>query len=598
MSREMLRIANCSAFFGDRHSAAREMVEGGPIDVLTGDYLAELTMFILWKNKQRDPGKGYATTFLGQMEEVLGTCLDRGIKVVVNAGGLNAPGLADALSTLSGRLGLAPRIAHITGDDLLDRLPSMQTEGHPLRHTDTGQTLADAGVSPVTANAYFGGWGIAEALRRGADVVIAPRVTDAAVVVGPSAWAFDWQLEDWDKLAGAVAAGHVIECGAQATGGNYSFSREIPDMVHLGFPIAEMRPDGSCVITKHEGTGGAVTVGTVTSQLLYETDGPQYLNPDVVTDFRTISLEQIGPDRVLMSGATGTPAPDSLKVCINYTGGYKQSVTFMITGLEAGYKAGIAEEGFLAEIGGADQFDEVDVQLIRPSAVDRDLNAEAVAQLTITLRAGDPAKLGRRIFNAAVSLACASYAGFHLDGEANRSYSAYGVYWPTLVPAGIAQQVVVMPDGSSVPAPLPPAKPFVPSPGAPRSDVTTVDSWGETRRLPLGMLFGARSGDKGGNANIGIFARTDESARWLLDTFGVDQLRALLPEAEGLEISRCELPLINSVNFVVRGLLGEGVASSVRRDPQAKGLAEFVRARRLDLPVRLLEASTLRVSVA
>jgi hypothetical protein len=290
----VLRIANCSGFYGDRLSAAREMVEGGPIDFLTGDYLAELTLLILWRMKQKDAGGGYALTFLKQMEEVLGTCLDRSIKIVTNAGGLNPAGLATKMRELADGLGLQANIAHIEGDDVLARLPELQARGEKLAHLDTGRPLAESGIQPIAANAYLGAWGIVEALNTGADVV-APAVTDASVVVGPSAWHFGWDRTDWDRLASAVVAGHILECGAQATGGNYSFFQEVPGLQHPGFPIAEMRQDGSFVVTKHEGTGGLVSVGTVTAQLLYEIGSERYLNPTSSPGSDTIHLEQEAP---------------------------------------------------------------------------------------------------------------------------------------------------------------------------------------------------------------------------------------------------------------------------------------------------------------
>ena len=289
-----VRIANCSGFYGDRLDAPREMLDGElAVDVLTGDYLAELTMLILWKARQRDPGTGYARTFLTQMEQVLGTCLDRGIRVVTNAGGLNPRALADRLRELGERLGVEPKLAVVEGDDILDRIPELQQAGVPFTHLDSGVALADAGVKPATANAYLGGWGIATALAGGADVVVCGRVTDAALTVGPAAWWHGWARDDWDALAGAVVAGHVIECGPQATGGNYPFLDELPPG-YPGFPIAEVDVDGSCVITKQPGTGGAVTVGTVTAQLLYEIDAPSYANPDVVACFDTISARRAG----------------------------------------------------------------------------------------------------------------------------------------------------------------------------------------------------------------------------------------------------------------------------------------------------------------
>ena len=329
-----VRIANCSGFYGDRFSAAREMLDG-PIDVLTGDYLAELTMLILWKARRRDESLGYATTFLRQMQDVLGTCLERGVKVVANAGGLNPEGLAARITELSP----AARVAYLTGDDLAPAIKDLQAEGHEFTNLDTGVPLAQAELPVVTANAYLGGWGIAAALRAGADVVICGRVTDASLVTGPAAWWHGWRRDDWDALAGAVAAGHVIECGPQATGGNYSFLDEITDRRYPGFPIAEVAADGSSVITKHDGTGGLVSTGTVTAQLLYEIGEPAYLNPNVVAHFDTIGLEQAGPDRVALTGTRGSPPTDSLKVALNMLGGYRNTMTMVITGLDVEEKA-------------------------------------------------------------------------------------------------------------------------------------------------------------------------------------------------------------------------------------------------------------------
>ncbi len=383
--RRPVRIANCSGFYGDRASAAREMVEGGPIDVLTGDYLAELTMLILWKARQKDPAAGYARTFLGQFEEVIGTCLDRGITIVVNAGGLNPAGLAARLREIAARLGLAPKIAHVEGDDLLGRLGELTEAGHALAHAETGEPLAKAGVTPVTANAYLGGWGIAAALRAGADVVVCPRVTDASLVVGPAAAWHGWGPGDLDELAGAVVAGHVIECGPQATGGNYPFPDELPDWRYPGFPIAEVAADGSSVITKHPGTGGLVSAGTVTAQLLYELAEPEYANPDVIARFDTIRLDADGPDRVRISGTRGRPPPEQLKVALNYLGGYRNTMTMVLTGLDIEEKAARAEAMLFDLLGGRERFAEVDVRLIRTDRPDAPTNEQATAQLRITV---------------------------------------------------------------------------------------------------------------------------------------------------------------------------------------------------------------------
>jgi hypothetical protein len=586
MSRdEPLRIANCSGFYGDRLAAAREMVEGGPIDFLTGDYLAELTMMILWKSKQKDASKGYATTFLKQMQETLAPALAKGIKIVVNAGGLNPAGLAQELRMLCDKLGARANIAHIEGDDLLTRLPELQAAGQALKHLDTSRPLAELNAMTVSANAYLGAWGIVEALNRGADVVICPRVTDAALVMGPAAWRFGWRRDDWDQLAGALVAGHVLECGAQATGGNYAFFREIPGLSHVGFPIAEMHADGSSVITKHPGTGGLVSVGTVTAQLLYEIDSPRYANPDVVARFDTIDIEQIGPDRVRLSGIRGEPAPGSVKVCINYLGGFRNSMTFVLTGLDIEEKACVTRETLLQALGGEQQFSSIEFDLIRGDRADACTNSEASALLRVTVKSPDPQRVGRAFSGAVVEMALASYPGFYattLPGEG----SPVGVYWPALVDASLVQQEVVLADGTRVPvAPAPSAAPIEVT--APTAELPAAPA-GLSQRMPLGTVFGARSGDKGGNANVGIWARSAAGYAWLRDFLTVEAFQQLIPESAALEVRRYELPNLWALNFVVVGLLGEGVSSSTRFDPQAKSLGEYLRSRLVDLPEALL----------
>ncbi len=583
---DTLRVANCSGFYGDRHSAPRELLEGGPIDVLTGDYLAELTMLILWRSRGRDPAKGYATSFLRQMEECLGLAVERGVKVVANAGGLNPAGLAAELRALAGRLGVPVRVAHVEGDDLLGRLPELQAAGEALAHLDTGTPLAAAGVAPVTANAYLGAWGIVTALDAGADVVVCGRVTDASLVVGPAAWRFGWAADDWDRLAGAVVAGHVLECGTQATGGNYAFVDELPDRRPPGFPVAEVHADGSAVVGKHPGTGGLVSVGTVTAQLLYEIDGPAYANPDVVARFDTVGVEAAGPDRVLLHGTRGEPAPERLKVAINYLGGFRNSMSFVLTGLDVEAKAAMVTAALFERLGGRERFQAAEVRLVGRPALDPATAEEAVAELRVTVKDPDPAKVGRAFSNAAIELALASYPGCYTTtppGEA----TPYGVYWPALVRADAVEQVVVL-DGERLVV-KPPTAAARASGQAPPPPPLPAPPAGPTVRAPLGRAFGARSGDKGGNANVGVWARGPEGYAFLASFLTVERFRALLPETRGLQVRRYELPNLLALNFVVVGLLGEGVSSSTRIDPQAKGLGEWLRARVVDLPVALVE---------
>lgn len=583
--RRPVRIGNASAFYGDRLASMQTLVNGGPVDVVTGDYLAELTMLILWKAKQKDPQSGYARTFLTQFRQVVTACGQRGIKIVVNAGGLNPSGLAEQVRAVAAAAGVDLKVAHVEGDDIAPRVGELQAAGVPFVHLDKGIMLADADVEPVSANAYLGGWGIAAALRRGADVVIVPRVTDAALVVGVGAWWHGWARTDFDALAGAVAAGHIIECGPQATGGNYSQFHEITDRRYPGSPVAELAHDGNFVITKHDNTGGLVTPGTVTAQLLYEVDSPAYINPDVVAHFDTLTVEQDGPNRVKVTGATGSAPPSTLKVAMNYIGGYRNTMTMVLTGLDIDAKARWATDQLFEILGGRETFDDVDVQLLRYDRADPKSYAEASAHLRVTVKDADRAKVDRAFSNAVIELAVAGYPGFHTTTPPS-SASEFGVYWPTLVPAREVQHVVVHDDGTrEIIAHTAGVDATTSTP-----DKVTADhaELGPTRSRPLGTVVASRSGDKGGNANVGVWTDTPERWDWLRAHLTVDTFRRLIPEAAGLTVRRYEFANLRALNFVVVGFLGDGVASCTRTDPQAKGLGEYLRAVHTEVPDKLL----------
>lgn len=562
---EPVRIGNCSGFYGDRAAAMREMLTGGDLDYLTGDYLAELTMLILGRDRMKNPDRGYAKTFLNQLEECLGTARDRGVRIVTNAGGLNPAGLAGAVRTLADRLGVPVSVAHVEGDDLLARAAELRLG------------------SPLTANAYLGAWGIVDCLNAGADIVVTGRVTDASVVVGPAAAHFGWARNDYDRIAGAVVAGHVIECGTQATGGNYSFFTEVTDLDHAGFPLAEMHDDGSSVITKHPGTGGRVSVGTVTAQLLYEITGARYANPDATARFDTIAVNDDGPDRVRISRVRGEPPPPSLKVSLNSIGGFRNSATFVLTGLDIDAKATLVRR----QLDDALTVKPAEVQwlLARTDRIDADTEQTASALLTCTVRDPDADTVGRRFSAAAVELALASYPGFHTTAPPSDA-SVYGVFTAGFVPAGEVAHVAVRADGTRVPIPAAIETRALADADAPALPEPLPD--GPTRRLPLGTVAGARSGDKGGGANIGVWVRTEAQWRWLANALTVDLVRDLLPEAADLPITRHLLPRIRAVNFAIDGILGQGVAYQARFDPQAKGLGEWLRSRHVDIPEEIL----------
>jgi hypothetical protein len=564
---EPVRIGNVSGFYGDRLAAMREMLDGGPVDVLTGDYLAELTMLILARDRLRDPTAGYARTFLRQLEDCLGTAVERGVRIVANAGGVNPAGLADAVRALADRLGLTVAVGHVEGDDLTARAAELGFGEPP----------------PLTANAYLGCWGIVECLRAGADVVVTGRVTDASLVVGPAAWHHGWARDDWSALAGATVAGHVLECGPQATGGNYSFFPELPDPAHLGFPIGEVHADGSSVITKHPGTGGAVTVDTVTAQLLYEIDGPCYLGPDVRTRFDTVGLAADGPDRVRVSGVRGEPPPPTLKVGEVRLGGYRNATTFVLTGLDVEAKARLVRGQVEAGLGAA-RPERLVWTLARTDHADADTEEAASALLHVAAQDPNPSKVGRAFSRVPIELALASYPGFHVTAPPGDG-APYGTFSPSFVSRDAVEHAAVLPDGRRVPVPSPsPSE----SAGVDPDPVVPPPDPGPTRRVPLGTVAGARSGDKAGTANVGVWVRTDTAYRWLVAHLTTARLAELLPEVAAHSTVRVLLPNLRAVNFVIDGLLGAGVGASTRFDPQGKALGEWLRARYVDVPECLL----------
>ncbi len=585
-----IRIANCSGYFGDRATGMREMVEGGPIDVLTGDWLAELTMLILARTRAKRRSGGYARSFVTQLEEVMGTCLGRGIKVVSNAGGLDPEGCARELHEIAIRLGLSPKIAWVGGDDLMPRLSEL-VETNALRHFETGEPIRDPGRF-LTANAYLGCFGIVDALERGADIVVTGRATDAAIVCGPAAWHHGWKRDDWNALAGAVVAGHLIECSSQVTGGNYSFFEEVPGIEHIGFPWAEIAADGSCVVGKHDGTGGEVSLGTVTSQLLYEIGGPRYFGPDVTARFDTIRLEALARDRVRVHGVQGEPPPETLKVCMNRSGGFRNDMRVALAGLDVEAKARVVEAAFWRACPyGPNDYQQVTTRVLRTEKTDPASNEEAIAVWHVCVKDPDEKKVGRAFSNAVAELALSSIPGYFSLSGGPAEAKPFGVYEPAVIPAALVPQTVrfVGGEGRSVDSVAPGGgtsiwSGIVPAPGP---DAAIPN--GPTRRAPLGRVVGARSGDKGGNANLGVFVRSDPAWAWLDEFLTTDCLVRLLPELAGFEVERFRFPALRSLNFVVHGLLEEGVAAATRQDGQAKSLGEWLRARWAEIPVSLLD---------
>lgn len=565
MNRRPIRIANVSGFYGDRFDAFAEMLATtDDLDVITGDYLAELTMLILAKAQRKAPDSGYAHSFLQQLELSLQACLERGIRVVVNAGGLNPKGLADAITSLAAKQGMAVRVGTVDGDDVREH-------------------FAEEGL--VTANAYLGGFGIARCLEAGADIVVTGRVTDAALVVGPAVWWHGWSQADLDPLAASVVAGHIIECGPQATGGNYCFPEEILDHRYPGYPIAEVGADGTTIITKPQNSGGLVSVGTVTAQLLYEIQGPDYANPDVTARFDTIKLRQSGLNRVEVRGVRGESPPPNLKVAVTTEGGWRNEMTLVFTGLGIEAKIDRAVQMLDSLLGGFDSFDDYSIQRLNHRASDEVSNPFATVQLRVVVKDRDRSLVDRRFSNAVTELLLASYAGAFTTTPPGPA-RAYGVYQPRFIDPKLVHHTATLPDGTVERIEAHPVQSRRHSPSETPSPTTST--WTATQHVPLGSICGARSGDKGGNANVGLWVRSEQAYAWLSGHFSCERLVELLPEADGLQIHRHEFPNLWALNFVIHGLLDDGVASTTRFDPQAKGLGEFLRSRFIEIPSELL----------
>ena len=587
MSNNVIKIANCSGFYGDKLSAAKELVDGGPIDVLTGDYLAELTMAILYGQKiNRGEDKGYVGTFLKQIKEVAKDCKEKNIKIVSNAGGLNPKSMAKEIEKILNEQAIDMKVAYIDGDDLLPRMEALSESGEKFENIDKKIPLNDSGYAALTSNVYLGAWGIKEALDNGADIVVCPRVTDAAVVIGPAAWKFNWKRNDYDALAGALAAGHIIECGCQATGGNYAFFKEVENFDNVGYPIAEILEDGSFYITKHAGTGGLVSKGTVTAQLLYEISSPAYVNPDVISHFDTLKIEEIEKDRVYVSGCRGSSPPKNHKVCINLAGGFRNGMEIILTGLDIEEKAKVFTDALFNSVGGQDQFDEVSIQLHRTDKEDPSSNEESMASLVISVKSMNPDLVGRLFSAKIIELALANIPGFFAQGGV-KSNGPVIVYWPALIDSKHIKEKVHIDDKEIEITPTSQMDFEDMYYQKEPVEIEEIDIKNE-KSIFFGDIYGTRSGDKGGCANLGVWAKNSKSYAFLNKFLSVKKLKELLPDLKNFNIERYELSNINSLNFYIHDILEDGVSSNNRKDSQAKSLGEYLRAKVIKVPNSIL----------
>ena len=587
MNKDYIKIANCSGFYGDKLSAAKDLVDGGPIDVLTGDYLAELTMAILFGQKmQRGEDKGYVGTFLKQINQIAKSCKEKNIKIVSNAGGLNPKSMAIEIEKILKEQSIDMKVAYIDGDDLMPTISNLKKSGEEFKNIDKGKKLDESGYSPLTANAYLGAWGIKEALDKGADIVVCPRVTDAAVVIGPAAWKFNWKRDNYDALAGALAAGHIIECGCQATGGNYAFFKEVESFDNVGYPIAEIYEDGSFYVTKHPDTGGLVSTGTVTAQLLYEINSPAYVNPDVIAHFDTLKIEEVEKDKVYVSGCRGSSPPDKHKVCINLAGGFRNGMEIILTGLDIEDKAKVFTDALFNSVGGRKQFDEVSIQLHRTDKENPNSNEEAMASLLVSVKSKDQNLVGRLFSAKIIELALANIPGFFAQGGVKSSGPVI-IYWPALVNSKHIKEKVHI-DGEEIEV-IPTSQLELEEIYYQKEPIKIKKIKKEDEKeIYFGEIYGTRSGDKGGCANLGVWAKNANSFAFLHDFLTVKKLKELLPDLNQYKIERFELANINSLNFYIHDILQDGVSSNDKKDGQAKSLGEYLRAKKVKVPQSII----------
>ncbi len=588
-----MRIANASGYWGDDPEALARQVRGGEIDYVTLDFLAEITMVILQRQRERNPELGYAHDFVRMLEPVLPDIVSRGVRVLANAGGVNVPACAARIAAVCRARNLTPTLASVHGDDLMPRLDELLAAGVRLDHMDEGRPLAPIRDRVVSANAYLGAWPIAEALREGAQIVVTGRVTDAALTLGPLVHEHGWAWDDWDRLAAGIVAGHVLECGAQATGGNVTDWRRVPPL-DVGYPIAEVAADGSFVVTKHARTGGRVSRSTVTEQLLYEIGDPAaYLTPDVVTDFRGLEVVGSGTDRVTVTGARGRPSPDQLKVTVVYKDGFRATGLALISGPDVVAKAERMADMLWHRIG--TDFVDRRAELVGyrscwgKNAPDVEPN-EGI--LRVAVRDHDRKKI-ERFSLAMMGFALQGPPGLGVFGGRPDVQEAYG-YWPTLVPRDlVAPRVEILRGEERSVRELAPVAPSQkrPAGGAPKPPPSTAVAGGPTRRVPLRRIAFTRSGDKGDHANIGVAARSPAAFAFLREALPASKVRERFSDLVRGDVERFDLPGLGAFNFVLRHALGGGGTLSLRADHQGKTLGQGLLGLELDVPEGVLAAT-------
>ena len=610
----IIRIGNASGYWGDDPEALARQVSGKPsLDYITMDFLAEITMSIMQKQRSKDPHAGYARDFIPMMEGVLRQVLNDGTKIITNAGGINPESCALALQDLARRLGLKPRIAVVYGDDILKDLPTMINRGIDMRNMESGRHLGEVKNQMLAANVYFGALPVARALSEwNPDIVITGRVTDTGITLGAMIHEFGWELDDYDRLASGIVAGHIIECGSQATGGNFTDWHKVPHYHQIGYPIIEMHASGEFFVTKHPGTGGLVSKDTIREQLVYEMGDPRaYITPDVVADFSTVELQTDAPDRVKVFGIKGQAPTPFYKVSMAYQDGYKCIGEIAISGPHARAKAEVFADIFWSRAGR--QFTQTETEYFGLNACHKGLQQSQDAnEIILRLGAQDRDEKKLKKFSKLVpSLILGGPAGVAVLGGAPRVQSIVS-YWPALIPKeSVIPQMALLGDqhlgpAVSVPQPLP-AIPFGFS-SLPQSDLDVAKTPSQPlktallpgiktlpapvgyHRLPLSSICLARSGDKGDSANIGLLARSQEAYDFILKVVSAQKIKDLFQDFCLGSVIRYPVPRIWGLNFILENALGGGGTVTLRADAQGKTFAQALLSVEWLVPHDVLES--------
>jgi len=595
-----LKIANAGGYWGDDPHALKRQVYGGKLDYISIDFLAEVTMSIMQKQRSRDPKLGYARDFIAMLEEVLPKMLENKTKLITNAGGINPEACAEAIQTLAKKLGVNPKIAIVYGDDILDDVSSLRKKGAKFTNMETGESFDTVSERLESANIYFGAAPVVEALKWNPDIIITGRVTDTGITVAPMIHEFGWDLKDWDKVAHGIIAGHMMECGCQVTGGNFSDWEKVSSYENMGYPVAEVSPDGSFVITKHDGSGGLVSTDTVREQTFYEMGNPKaYLTPDVVADFSTIRLEQDGKDRVKVHSIKGLEPTELYKISMAYRDGYKAQGSIVISGPNARAKAEAFAKIFWQRAG--NDFTEVGTEYYGWNACHQSLGHQDDGNeilLRLGARSADKEKL-RKFGKLIPSLILSGPPGVSVIGGVPRIQDVVS-YWPALMDKTLVQPKIALYDGGVKDVTIV-NKDIIGNFKAPEDqEIQVADQPTESiesaikessldNTTALYEICLGRSGDKGDMANVGILARGPKCYAFLEKFLTAQRMKNYFQEICVGKVTRFQLPGLLGLNFLLDESLGGGGTKTLRTDAQGKTFSQAVLRQKTVIPADVLE---------